>query len=1755
MKKNYFKGFLAGLLALSLLAEPLSVGASVRIEEKASFIENTEEAALEPATEEMPAEHELSGEPDDQEADKADRDKEEYILTHDGPVKLSDIEYALPAETDKDTFPFNVEDNTYLLKGDPLYEEKLSADEELVFPEKYNALEINEKEELTNLEEIKYARPVKNQMQTQTCWAFGALASLEATLWKEHPNVFGEEARYNYAKESIPDFSPRDLVWYALHKPEGDDLTEEEKNNYYAYEDNSSKGAEYTGNLPSLTEYYQAKDSEDGLNIDNSCLWFGFNVLDIGNYLVSNKRLSLLDKEMLSDNTSDYYRGGFSKNIDKNLKYLSKKYPVEAPENKNPYYSEGEQKYQVNNFSSSVFSGDSNREDKIRDIKKLVMENGSIIFNYYAGQDAYSQSKVDGSKYGRDGEILLAPDNGYFYTANESSAANHSVQLIGWDDTVSKENFSYFPADSYRSEGFTYNGIIYSASVLKDPSTEPLHPEGDGAFIIKNSWGGNAAFNGYAYVSFYDCAIKIYSNLDTAVKEDQDTTLKNENKWHDNTYQSLSGKSPVNEDSYTLSSEKRAAVLYTAGSDKGADEIKGINIFLNGLGSSWKVNIYKNGKENVERGILNENDLIASQRAVFDSLGYKTIYLDDPVKVNKGDSFLVVIESCIPDDKSEESRNLGVIIGEGKNPEKGYSSKSAVADDGKPYYVGNNVLHNTCDNPMYEIDSSGAIKLKEDYELAVKVYTDDAEAVSSLKFQSGAPCEVKENNKTDIDYKEDLIFTYFDQDKKKVEVKGDSIKNSGTLTFKSSDPSVIYISQDGIAKVKSPGSAFISASLYYNDNGQQVELSDSLLVEVYKDISFADQGSLSLKKDSFAYKGEEIKPVAIVKVSDYTLKEGKDYSVKYDNNVEVGEGRVTATLLEDCLYYDKDDPENNTKTTAFTIEPVSVRFEIAVEGVEKAYKKAEAPDFTKDDSSLKLINRFENDIDECENLPEDHAYETLLVKGRDYDVSYKGDDISGAGIKYVTIKGMGSYYDSYRFSYQVLDDSEDPTIEEDSSGVYVSCVDPLVVDFDGNKHVNYVYEDNIAAYPKKRGFDYDLSLEVKRGDYLLTEGKDYTVSCFNNVNASMKSDSQTLKPYLLVKGKGEFSGLNVKRYFEIKEHDINESELSFEGIKPVYSVKKGQSVKIKPSRLTYLTNDCLGNPETKTLKVGSEGSKGIDCYLKYYSYDPDEGKVSELEGASYNNTLTLTGDVQYIYVVPVGVGNYEGEGYTEGDDITQVKNACRLIMVDSSKYTEGSAISISTNKDLKLSKSKESLSLEELGIEVYCKVKGKKEKIDTDISDESDENYGKAFIEIRNEDGELVSNKSISDAGNYTVEAILQGYKAGDSLIYGSKTLAFKISGEKLDINKLVFVDENGKTYPPASLNLDYDATSLELTPVYDGITDTSKALISYNSEAPILYDNKNAGSYSLEIRGKGIYGGSYATMKLVRKKMDLKNAISNKVIEILQAQDNIDVNVNGAELGGEKIIIKYQKGDEIATDTLYCGRGIAEAGLMLTLKNNTKTGKADLFVKALNTSNFSGSCTLEDFVIINKYKVDKDIEPIDMVTSEADLISKRESRANKIFAKVKDAKGNGKPAFKLYQYDAYGIGLKAVKLTKDNYKIEKDHIVLSGDNELLEFGEDVKIPYNTYDLSPKKLQLQSGGKSLGSFKYSGECIQPEVGNLIITLQDGKTLEVGSDSYSVEYLNDVKAGSGKAIVRLHYTDTTSNKVYGGSYSFGYKIVK
>ncbi len=90
-------------------------------------------------------------------------------------------------------------------------------------------------------------------------------------------------------------------------------------------------------------------------------------------------------------------------------------------------------------------------------IKYNIMAHGGVDASYYDYDSYYSYAY-----------------NSYYYP--EASGVNHSVMLVGWDDSFPKSNFA---GDS--------------------------KPEGNGAWLVRNSWGGSGYSHfSYFWISYYD---------------------------------------------------------------------------------------------------------------------------------------------------------------------------------------------------------------------------------------------------------------------------------------------------------------------------------------------------------------------------------------------------------------------------------------------------------------------------------------------------------------------------------------------------------------------------------------------------------------------------------------------------------------------------------------------------------------------------------------------------------------------------------------------------------------------------------------------------------------------------------------------------------------------------------------------------------------------------------------------------------------------------------------------------------------------------------------------------------------------------------------------------------------------------------------------------------------------------------------------------------------------------------------------------
>lgn len=207
-------------------------------------------------------------------------------------------------------------------------------------------------------------------------------------------------------------------------------------------------------------------------------------------------------------------------------------------------------------------------------IKRAIVDYGALTTFCYSTDDEEYYNEETGALY--------------FYG---NGSVNHAVTLVGWDDTYSANNFM-------------------------------KKPEGDGAWIVKNSYGTDFGNNGFMYISYYDNCFLSYESFAFVINNTENYT-KN--------YQTdLSGKLAFLV--YNQSSSYRN--VYKS---LGNDYISAVGTYFNKSGVDYTVNIYVN------------DNLILTQSDISPYAGYHTIKLNRTVPVASGDNFTVeMISNAIP---------------------------------------------------------------------------------------------------------------------------------------------------------------------------------------------------------------------------------------------------------------------------------------------------------------------------------------------------------------------------------------------------------------------------------------------------------------------------------------------------------------------------------------------------------------------------------------------------------------------------------------------------------------------------------------------------------------------------------------------------------------------------------------------------------------------------------------------------------------------------------------------------------------------------------------------------------------------------------------------------------------------------------------------------------------------------------------------------------------------------------------------------
>ena len=215
-------------------------------------------------------------------------------------------------------------------------------------------------------------------------------------------------------------------------------------------------------------------------------------------------------------------------------------------------------------------------------LKKAIKDYGAVATSIYWGDSYESTSN---------------------YYCSVSKNCNHAITVVGWDDS--------YPAGNFKTA-----------------------PSGNGAWLIKNSWGTGHGDKGYYHVSYYD---KNFAMLEGAVfipatdDEDYDAVYG---------YDTLGAINATgNNDENTL----EAAVFTSAWNE----EIAAVGVYSNIDNNRYEVSVYTNVTRTTSTDSPNPlagGALACTVSGTLATAGFTTVHLPEVVRIADGTHFAIVFE-------------------------------------------------------------------------------------------------------------------------------------------------------------------------------------------------------------------------------------------------------------------------------------------------------------------------------------------------------------------------------------------------------------------------------------------------------------------------------------------------------------------------------------------------------------------------------------------------------------------------------------------------------------------------------------------------------------------------------------------------------------------------------------------------------------------------------------------------------------------------------------------------------------------------------------------------------------------------------------------------------------------------------------------------------------------------------------------------------------------------------------------------------
>ena len=393
---------------------------------------------------------------------------------------------------------------------------------------------------------------------------------------------------------------------------------------------------------------------------------------------------------------------------------------------------------------------------------------------------------------------------------------------------------------------------------------------------------------------------------------------------------------------------------------------------------------------------------------------------------------------------------------------------------------------------------------------------------------------------------------------------GASSSTSGAvLTYKSTTPSICTVDKNGNVTALKTGTGYVTVTA--SANGYDSVSKDVKIVVSKKSLN---NGLITLSETSYVYDGTYKKPTATVTFGGKVLQEGKDYTISYRNNLNVGVTTVIATGMGDYTGYTS---KNFTITKrAMAGGTVSVASSVSFTGSNIT------PSVT-----VKVAGR-------------------TLTNGTDYTVSYSNNKNVGTASVYVY--GKGNYSGTLSAKFDILPAKQQiQKLETRYKGFYIDWAQKgsatgYDVEYSVNANMNGAASRHLTANKPDTltisGLTGDKTYYVRVRSYTNRNGKVY-YGAWSDVKSIKTANNDITKATV--------SGISTKAF-------------TGKAITQNVTVKVGNTVLKNGTDYTvsYSNNKKVGNA---TVKITGKGKYG-GVITKTFKINPAKQEIQKLTAKS-----------------------------------------------------------------------------------------------------------------------------------------------------------------------------------------------------------------------------------------------------------------------------------------------------------------------------------------------------------------------------------------------------------------------------------------------------------------------------------------------------------------------------------------------------------